>query len=160
MCSGILSRLSIYPDYLGNIIGVIFQPISPITTGYIPNLTNGGEIWVKTKRTRTQIQVAEIKVTPPGGGMLPQKQVRNSVTWEDLRLELLLLHIESNQLTLLRHLYRMPPERLLLEVFSGDPPGRRPNRRPRTLWSDSFTQLAWDIKIHFAPVATFSDENL
>lgn len=89
-----------------------------------------------------------------------RSRVRNSVTWEDLRLELLLLHIESSQLTLLRHLYRMPPERLLLEVFSGDPPGRRPNRRPRTLWSDSLTRLAWDIKIHFAPVATFSDENL
>ncbi|KAI3356684.1 hypothetical protein L3Q82_003375 [Scortum barcoo] len=68
-------------------------------------------------------------------------RVRSSVTWEELRVEPLLLpHIERSQLSL----FRMPPGRLPREVFQACPTGRRPRGRPRTRWRDYVSRLAWE----------------
>ncbi|CAI5678752.1 unnamed protein product [Oreochromis niloticus] len=42
------------------------------------------------------------------------------------------------------HLTRMPPGRLLGEVFRACPTGRRPRGRPRTRWRDYISRLAWE----------------
>lgn len=47
------------------------------------------ELWVVTERTRSRLQTAE-------GDF--RDRVRSSVTWRELGVELLLLHIKKNQL--------------------------------------------------------------
>ncbi|KAK3517672.1 hypothetical protein QTP70_015319 [Hemibagrus guttatus] len=71
-------------------------------------------------------------------------RVRSSVTWEELGVEPLLLHIEKGQLRWLGHLFRMPPGHLPGEVFRACPTGKRPRGRPRTRWRDYVFQLAWE----------------
>ncbi|KAK3546351.1 hypothetical protein QTP70_025761, partial [Hemibagrus guttatus] len=106
---------------------------------YVPTLTYGHELWVMTERVRSRIQAAE-RVA----GCSHRDRVRSSVTWEELGVEPLLLHIERGQLRWLGHLFRMPPGRLPGEVFRACPTGKRPWGRPRTRWRDYVFQLAWE----------------
>ncbi|KAK3558103.1 hypothetical protein QTP86_009892 [Hemibagrus guttatus] len=71
-------------------------------------------------------------------------RVRSSVTQKELGAELLLLHIERGQLRWLGNLFQMPPGCLPGEVFQACPTGKRPRGRPRTLWRDYVSQLAWE----------------
>ncbi len=99
---------------------------------YVPTLTYGHELWVMTKRTRSQIQAAEMSFLRKVAGRTLRDRVRSSVTREELGVEPLLLHIERNQSRWLGHLFRMSPGRLSGEVFRACPTGRRPRGRPRT----------------------------
>ncbi|XP_035237190.1 tumor necrosis factor receptor superfamily member 14-like isoform X2 [Anguilla anguilla] len=69
-------------------------------------------------------------------------RVRSSAIREDIKVDPLLPCIERSQLRWFRHLIRMPPVRLPLEVFRGQPLGRRPRGRPGTRWRD-IQRLAW-----------------
>ncbi|KAK3510372.1 hypothetical protein QTP70_005671 [Hemibagrus guttatus] len=106
---------------------------------YVPTLTYGHELWVMTKRVRSRIQAAEMVA-----GLSLRDRVRSSVTWEELGVEPLLLHIERGQLRWLGHLFRMPLRRLPGEVFRACPTGKRPRGRPRTCWRDYVSRLAWE----------------
>lgn len=53
----------------------------------------------------------------PGGGSHSRDRVRSSATQDVLRVEALLLHIESSQLSWFRPLIWIPPGRLPLEVY-------------------------------------------
>ena len=77
-------------------------------------------------------------------GLSLRDRVRSSAIREGLRVEPLLLHIERSQLRWFGHLTRMPPGRLLGEVFRACPTGRRPRGRPRTRWRDYISRLAWE----------------
>ncbi len=110
----------------------------------VPTLTYGHELWVMTERTRSQIQVAEMSFLRRVAGRSLRDRVRSSVTREELRVELLLLHIERGQLRWLGHLFRMPPGLLPGKVFRARPTGRRPRGRPRTRWRDYVSRLAWE----------------
>ncbi|KAK3530440.1 hypothetical protein QTP86_024352 [Hemibagrus guttatus] len=111
---------------------------------YIPTLTYGHELWVMTERVRSRIQAAEMSFLHRVAGRSLRDRVRSSVTWEELRVEPLLLHIERGQLRWLGHLFRMPPGRLPGEVFRACLTGKRPWGRPRTRWRDYVSQLAWE----------------
>ncbi|KAK3510565.1 hypothetical protein QTP70_010565 [Hemibagrus guttatus] len=99
---------------------------------YVPTLTYGHELWVMTERVRSRIQAAEMSFLRRVAGHSLRDKVRSSVTWEELGVEPLLLHIERGQLRWLGHLFRMPPGRLPGEVFWACPTGKRPWGRPRT----------------------------
>ncbi|KAK3536646.1 hypothetical protein QTP86_015449 [Hemibagrus guttatus] len=109
---------------------------------YVPTLTYGHELWVKTKRVRSRIQAAEMSFLHRVAGRSLRDRVRSSATQEEIRVEPLLLHIERGQLRWLRHLFWMPPGRLPGEVFRACPTGKRPRERPRTRWRHSW--LAWE----------------
>ncbi|KAK3512527.1 hypothetical protein QTP70_015639 [Hemibagrus guttatus] len=111
---------------------------------YVPTLTYGHELWVMTKRVRSQIQAAKMSFLRRVAGRSLRDRVRSSVTWEELGVEPLLLHIERGQLRWLGHLFRMPPGRLPGEVFRACPTGKRPRGRPRTRWRDYVSRLAWE----------------
>ncbi|KAK3531087.1 hypothetical protein QTP70_010370 [Hemibagrus guttatus] len=111
---------------------------------YVPTLTYGHELWVMTKRVRSQIQAAEMSFRRRVAGQSLRDRVRSSVTREELGVEPLLLHIERGQLRWLGHLFRMPPGRLPGEVFQACPTGKRPRGRPRTPWRDHVSRLAWE----------------
>ncbi len=67
------------------------------------------------------------ELSPQGGWALPLRdRVRSSVTWEELRIEPLVLDTERSQLRWIGHLFRMPPGRPPGEVFRARPTGRRP----------------------------------
>ncbi|KAK3515128.1 hypothetical protein QTP70_007237 [Hemibagrus guttatus] len=110
---------------------------------YVPTLTYGHELWVMTERVRSRIQAAEMSFLRRVAGRSLRDRVRSSDTREELGVEPLLLHIERGQLRWLRHLFRMPPGRLLGEVFQACPTGKRPRGRPRTRWRDYVSRLAW-----------------
>ncbi|KAK3515281.1 hypothetical protein QTP70_013483 [Hemibagrus guttatus] len=111
---------------------------------YVPTLTYGHELWVMTERVRSRIQAAEMSFLRRVAGRSLRDRVRSSVTREELGAEPLLLHIERGQLRWLGHLFRMPPGRLPGEVFRACPTGKRPRGRPRTLWRDYVSRLAWE----------------
>ncbi|TWW77246.1 hypothetical protein D4764_12G0006360 [Takifugu flavidus] len=77
-------------------------------------------------------------------GLSLRDRVRSSDIREGLGVELLLLHIERDQLGWLWHLARMPSGRLSSEVLRTCPTGRRPCGRPRTRWRDYISRRAWD----------------
>jgi len=109
---------------------------------YVPILTYGHDLWVVTKRTRSQIQVAEMSFLRRVAGLSLRDRVRSSDIMRELGVEPLLLRIERSQLRWFGHLIRMPPGRLPLEVFQARPTGRRPRGRPRTRWRDYISWLA------------------
>ncbi|KAK3534060.1 hypothetical protein QTP86_001191 [Hemibagrus guttatus] len=111
---------------------------------YVPTLTYGHELWVMTERVRSRIQAAEMSFLRRVAGRSLRDRVRSSVTWEELGVEPLLLHIERGQLRWLGHLFRMPPGRLPGEVFRACPTWKRPRGRPRTRWRDYVFRLAWE----------------
>ncbi|KAK3512930.1 hypothetical protein QTP70_029086, partial [Hemibagrus guttatus] len=111
---------------------------------YVPTLTYGHELWVMTERVRSRIPAAEMSFLRRVAGCSLRDRVRSSVTWEELGVEPLLLHIERGHLRWLGHLFRMPPGRLPGEVLRACPTGKRPRGRPRTRWRDYVSRLAWE----------------
>ncbi len=91
---------------------------------YVPTLTYGHELWVVTERMRLRIQAAEMSFLCRVAGLSLRDRVRSSDIWRELRVEPLLLHVERSQLRWFRHLIRMPPGCLPVEVFRVRPPGR------------------------------------
>lgn len=81
-----------------------------------PTLTCGHELWVVTQRTRWWIQVDEMSV----------------------RLMVAVLGLEPQLHWWFWHLIRISPGRLPLEVLW------RPLGRPRILWGDYTSHLAWE----------------
>ncbi|KAK3517314.1 hypothetical protein QTP70_002959 [Hemibagrus guttatus] len=91
---------------------------------YVPTITYGHELWVMTERVRSRIQAAEMSFLRRVAGRSLRDRVRSSVTWEELGVEPLLLHIERGQLRWLGHLFRMPPGHVPGEVFRACPTGK------------------------------------
>nr|XP_054604743.1 uncharacterized protein LOC129165490 [Nothobranchius furzeri]XP_054604744.1 uncharacterized protein LOC129165490 [Nothobranchius furzeri]XP_054604745.1 uncharacterized protein LOC129165491 [Nothobranchius furzeri] len=108
---------------------------------YVPILTYGHELWVKTERTRSRIQAAKISFLRRVARLSLRDRVRSSDIREGLGVEPLLLRIERSQLRWFGHLVRMPPGRLPGEVFRAGPAGRRPPGRPRTRWRGYISNL-------------------
>ncbi len=96
-----------------------------------------------TKRMRLRIQAAEIGFIRRVAGVSLRDKVRSSVIREGLGVELLLLCTERSQLRSFEHLERMPPDRVLREVFRAHPAERRPCGRPRSKWRGYISALAW-----------------
>lgn len=67
------------------------------------------------------MQTAEMSFLCRMSGLSFISGVRSSVTWEGHRVELLLLCIQTSQMSWLGHLTRMPPGRLRGEVFGARP---------------------------------------
>ena len=84
---------------------------------YVHTLTYVHELWVVTERMRAPIQAAKMSFLCRLVGCYLRDRVRSSVTWEELGVEPLLLHIERSQLRWLGHLYQMPPGHLPREVL-------------------------------------------
>lgn len=82
-------------------------------------LTCGNEICFMTERTGSQIQAAGISLLRRPAGHSHRNRVRNLVIWVGFGLEPHLFHIESSQLSWLRHLFQMPPKRLTSEGIPG-----------------------------------------
>ncbi|KAK3510626.1 hypothetical protein QTP70_011883 [Hemibagrus guttatus] len=69
---------------------------------YVPTLTYDHELWVMTERVRSRIQVAEISFLRRVAGHSLRDRVRSSVTWEELGVEPVLLHIEKGAVEVAR----------------------------------------------------------
>ncbi len=110
----------------------------------VPTLTYGHKLWVVTERMRLWIQAAKMSFLCKVAGLSLSDGVRSLDIRRELRVEPLLLHIKRSQLRWFRHLARVPPGRLPLEVFRARPTGRRPQGRPRTHWRDYISHLAWE----------------
>ena len=65
---------------------------------YVPTLTYIHELWVGTKRMRSQIQAVEMIFLRGVAGLRFRDRVRSSGIWERLRVELLLHYIQRSQL--------------------------------------------------------------
>ncbi len=110
---------------------------------YVPTLTYGHKLWVVTERMRLWIQAAVMSFLRRVAGLSLRDRVRSSDIQKELGVEPLLLCVERSQLRWLRHLVRMPPGSLPLEVFRAYLIGRKPWGRPRTHWKNYISHLAW-----------------
>ncbi len=90
---------------------------------YVPILTYGHELWVMTERTRSRIQAAKMSFLRRVAGRSLRDRVRSSVTREELRVEPLLLHIETGS----------------AEVARASVPDASWTR-----WRDYVSRLAWE----------------
>ncbi len=77
-------------------------------------------------------------------GVTLRVKMRSSVICEELWVEPLLLCAERSQLRWFRHLVRMSPCRLAMEVFQANPAGKRLRCVPRSRWGDYIPALAWE----------------
>ena len=73
---------------------------------------------------------AEMSFLRRVAGLSLRDRVRSSVIWEELGVDPLLLRVEKSQMRWLGHLVRIPPGRLLGEVFRARPTGRDPGEDP------------------------------
>lgn len=80
---------------------------------------------------KNEIQAAEMRFLRRVAGIRLRNRVRSSDIRRELRVEPLLLSIERSQLRWFRHLVRMPPGHLPVEVFQECPTGRRTRGRPQ-----------------------------
>lgn len=81
-----------------------------------------------TEKMRSQVQVAKMSSLHRVAGFW----IRSSDIHKRLKVKLLLLHIEQNQLSGFGQLVRMPPGHIPREVFQTCPSARIPRGRPRT----------------------------
>jgi exonuclease III len=109
---------------------------------YRPILTYGHEHWVMTERMKSRIQAAEMRFLRRISGLTLLDRVRSSDIRENLQVSPLLLWIERSQLKWLGHLIRMPPERLVKQVYEAIPTGKRPRGRPRRRWKNYIYNVA------------------
>ena len=110
----------------------VMGKISIYQSLYVLTLTYGHELWVVTKRMRSQVQRAEMSFLRRVAGLTLRDTVTSSAPREELGVELLLLCAERSQMRW--YLVRMPSGLLRGEVFRARPIGRRPPGRPRTCW--------------------------
>ena len=65
---------------------------------YHPSTSCGHELWVMTKRTRSQVQAAEMSFLCRVTRLNLRDRARSSDIWRKLGVEPLLLHVERGQL--------------------------------------------------------------
>ena len=86
--------------------------LSIFKTVFVPILTYCHDSWVMTERVRSQVQESEMRFLQRIEGVTLFNKVRSSEIRKSLNIEPLLLRIERSQLRRLRHVSRMPQERL------------------------------------------------
>ncbi len=111
---------------------------------YVRTLTYGHELLAVIDWRRLQTQAEEIIFLHRVAGLRLIDGVRSSHTQSEIGIELMLLRIGRSQLSWFKHLVRMPPGRLPLEVFHACQTGRRPCGRPGTHWRDYISHLSWE----------------
>ena len=84
---------------------------------------------------------AEMQFLRRTAGLTLRDRIRSSTIRESLKAESLLLHIERSQLRWLRHVLRMPRERLAHQVFEAMPQGKRLVGRLRLTWCNYIARL-------------------
>ena len=99
---------------------------------FVPTLTYGHELWVITKTTISLVKATEMSFLRRVAGLSLRDRVKIFAIQKALTVEFLLLRTERSQMRWLRYLIRMPPGRLLVEVFRQCPTGRSPPGRLRT----------------------------
>ncbi|KAL0281281.1 UNVERIFIED_CONTAM: hypothetical protein PYX00_002314 [Menopon gallinae] len=92
-------------------------------------LVMGHQVWAMTERTRSRIQAAEKRFLRATAGVSRIDRCRNAAIREGLQVEPLLLHIERSVLRWFGHVLRLPPTRLVKQVLSECPGGKRPRGR-------------------------------
>ncbi|KAL0274579.1 UNVERIFIED_CONTAM: hypothetical protein PYX00_002680 [Menopon gallinae] len=93
-------------------------------------------------RTRSRIQAAEMRFLRAVAGVTRIDRCRNAAIREGLQVEPLLLHIERSMLRWFGHVLRLSPTRLVKQVLSECPGGKRPRGRPRQGWLRRVKALA------------------
>ena len=133
--------------------------LSVFKSVFTPILTYGHQHWVVTERLRSRIQAAEMRFLRWIAGLSLLDRVHSSVIREGLNVESLLLHIEKSQLRWLGHVLRMPPDRLVRNVWDACPTGKRPRGRPRNRWRDQTLKICERFSLtSFADIRTAAED--
>ncbi len=101
-----------------------------------PILFYGSESWSLTKKTKSQIQAAQMRTLRLIRGVTRLDRMRNDDIREELGVDSVLELIEQNILRWYGHIKRMPEERFPRRSLDWTPQGRRPVGRPRKRWMD------------------------
>ena len=94
-----------------------------------------------TERIRSRIQAAEMRFFRRAADLILRDRIHSSMIRDALRAESLLLYIEKSRLRWLRHVLRMPQERLAHQVFEAMPQGKRLVGCPRSNWRNYIVNL-------------------
>lgn len=123
---------------------------------YVPTLTHGHEIWVMSKKVRSQIQAAEISYHrwPLHGWAQPYRQDEKLGHIKILTVEPLLLRVNRSQSRWLSSLVRMHSGHLFLHVFGHNHQGRDLGADPELI-----IEAIYLICFSLLPPKSLKDEN-
>ena len=102
-----------------------------------PVLCYGHESWTLTKRTRSRVEAAEMRVLRLIEGVTRRDRIRNTEVRERLEVDGVGTITERAQLRWFGHLLRMSWDRIPKRWFDWKPNSKRPVGRPRMRWGQN-----------------------
>ena len=115
--------------------------LSVFRSVFVPILTYGHECWVMTERGKSQIQVAEMDLFRKVRRLSLLDYLKSIGICQPLNIKPLLLRIKRSQLRWYGHVTRMSHERTAKQLMNTLLSGKRPRRRPKTLWRNYVKDL-------------------
>ena len=110
----------------------------------LPVVTYGSETWTLTKQDEEKLLVFERKILRKIYGAIKEGEewrIRMNHELQALYQKPNIIGIiKSKRLSWYGHLLRMPPERMVNQIFHKNPPNKRPPGRPRVRWADNVQQ--------------------
>ena len=115
------------------------------TTILRPVLLYGAETWTLTKRLKSRIQAAEMRILRLIYGVTRRDRVRNDTIRAAFNVTSILSVIEKSQLRWFGHVIRMDESRDVKRMYKWDPSvntrRKRPLGRPRKRWKDGIKEI-------------------
>lgn len=106
-----------------------------------PVLMYGSETWTLTKKIKSKIQAAEMRILRLIHGVTRRDRIRNDDIRAALKVTSILSDIEKSQLRWFGHVIRMQDSRDVKRMFDWKPDNKRPLGRPRKRWKDQIKEI-------------------
>ena len=115
------------------------------TTILRPVILYGSETWTLTKRLKSKIQAAEMRILRLIYGVTKRDRIKNDIIRDTLKVTSILTVIERNQLRWFGHVLRMNDNRDVKRLYRWNPGlgtrRKRPIGRPRKRWRDEIKEI-------------------
>ena len=97
-----------------------------------PILLYGHESWILTKKPKSKITAADMKVLRLVKGVTRRNRVRNADIFEEFKIKPIIETIQTDQLRWFGHVMRRDEKATAKTVLDVKVKGKRPRGRPRT----------------------------
>ena len=99
-----------------------------------PILLCGHESWILTKKLKSKITAADMKVLRLVKGVTRRDRIRNADIYDEFKIKPIIETIQTDQLRWFGHVMRRDEETTAKKVLNLKVKGKRPRGRPRTSW--------------------------
>ena len=99
-----------------------------------PILLYGHESWILTKKLKSKITAADMKVLRLVKGVTRRDRIRNADIYDEFKIKPIIETIQTDQLRWFGHVMRRDEETTAKKVLNLKVKGKRHRGRPRTSW--------------------------